>query len=150
MLTGRFGLTVILIVFDVAGLPVAHVAFEVRIQVTLFPLARAALVYVGEFDPTLAPFSCHWYDGVVPSFTGVAVKVTDVPAQIVVALAAMLTLTGRFGFTVIVTVLDVAGLPDIQVILEVITQLTTSLLDKVLFVYVDEFVPALIPLSFHW
>ena len=33
-LTGRLLLTVIVIAFDVAGLPVAHVAFEVRMQVT--------------------------------------------------------------------------------------------------------------------
>lgn len=53
---------------------------------------------------------------------GVAVKVTLVPLQIVVADAEMLTLAGRFGFTVIVTVLEVAGLPVAQVALEVITQ----------------------------
>ena len=51
--------------------------------------------------------------------TGVAVKVTPVPAQMVVAEAEMLTLTGKFGFTVIVTVLEVAGLPVAQVALEV-------------------------------
>jgi hypothetical protein len=33
-LTGRFGLTVIVTVFDVAGLPLAQAAFEVRIHVT--------------------------------------------------------------------------------------------------------------------
>lgn len=47
-------------------------------------------------------------------------NVTEVPAQIVVpGLAAMLTLTGRFGFTVIVRVFDVAGLPVGQVALDV-------------------------------
>jgi hypothetical protein len=49
---------------------------------------------------------------------GVAVKVTLVPAQIVVAEAEMLTLTGKFGFTVMVTVFEVAGLPVGQVALE--------------------------------
>ena len=34
-LTGRLLLTVIVIAFEVAGLPVAQVAFEVRIQVTM-------------------------------------------------------------------------------------------------------------------
>ena len=33
-LTGRFGLTTIVTVFDEAGLPVAQVALEVRMQVT--------------------------------------------------------------------------------------------------------------------
>ena len=61
---------------------------------------------------------------------GVAVKVTLVPAQIVVADAEILTLTGRFGFTVMVTVLDVAGLPVAQVAFEVNTQVTTSLFTR--------------------
>ena len=61
---------------------------------------------------------------------GVAVKVTLVPAQIVVADAEILILTGRFGFTVMVTVLDVAGLPVAQVALDVNTQVTTSLFTR--------------------
>jgi hypothetical protein len=60
----------------------------------------------------------------------VAVKVTLVPAQIVVDDAEILTLTGRFGFTVMVTVLDVAGLPVAQVALDVNTQATTSLFTR--------------------
>jgi hypothetical protein len=61
---------------------------------------------------------------------GVAVKVTLVPVQIVVDVAEILTLTGRFGFTVMVTVLDVAGLPVAQVALEVNMQVTTSLFTR--------------------
>ena len=57
---------------------------------------------------------------------GVAVKVTDVPAQTGLADAAMVTLTGRFGLTVIVIVFDVAGLPVAQVALEVKTQVIAS------------------------
>ncbi len=58
---------------------------------------------------------------------GVAVNVTLVPEQIVVALAAMLTLTGRFGLTVIVILFDVAGLPVAQIALDVKTHVTISL-----------------------
>lgn len=61
---------------------------------------------------------------------GVAVKVTLVPEQIVVAEAAMITLAGKFGFTVIVTAFEVAGLPVAQVALDVSTQVTISLLAK--------------------
>jgi hypothetical protein len=43
-LTGRIGLTVISISFDVAGFPVAQVAFEVRMQVTLSVLIIDVLV----------------------------------------------------------------------------------------------------------
>jgi hypothetical protein len=52
--------------------------------------------------PAFTPFTFHWYDGVVPPLVGVAVKVTLVPAQIVVAEAEMLTLTGKFGLMVTV------------------------------------------------
>jgi hypothetical protein len=38
MLTGRLWLTVIWMTFDVAGLPVLQVAFDVNIQETLSPL----------------------------------------------------------------------------------------------------------------
>ena len=79
------------------------------------------------FVPTFDPFSFHWYEGVEPPLVGVAVNVTLVPEQIVVAVAEILTLAGRFGFTTIVIALDVAGLPVTQVALEVKTQVTTSL-----------------------
>ena len=46
-------------------------------------------------------------------------NVTEVPAQTVVAEAAIETLTGSSGFTVMVTVLLIAGLPVGQVALEV-------------------------------
>ena len=59
--------------------------------------------------PTLLPFNFHWYEGADPPLVGVAVKVTLVPEQIVVALAPTLTLAGKFGLTVMVTVFDVAG-----------------------------------------
>ena len=51
-LAGRFGLTVIAMAFDVAGLPVAHVAFDVITQVTLFPLASPLFEYVALLVPT--------------------------------------------------------------------------------------------------
>jgi hypothetical protein len=57
----------------------------------------------------------------------VAVNVTEVPEQTGFAEAAMEMLTGWFGLTVMVTELEVAGLPVAQVALEVKTQVTTSL-----------------------
>jgi hypothetical protein len=49
-------------------------------------------------------------------------KVTDVPAQIAPdGEAEMLTLAGSNGFTVIVILLDVAGVPVAQVAFEFIT-----------------------------
>ncbi len=54
---------------------------------------------------------------------GVAVKVTLVPAQMVLSpsLEAMLTLAGKFGLTVVVMVFDVAGEPVAHVALDVNT-----------------------------
>jgi hypothetical protein len=77
-------------------------------------------MYVSLLLPTLVPLTLHWKTGVVPPFVGVAVKVTDVPAQTGLALAAILTLTGRFGFMAMVTVLLSAGLAA-QVAFEVST-----------------------------
>ncbi len=57
---------------------------------------------------------------------GVAEKVTEVPAQTVVAEAEIETLTGKLLLTVIVTVLEIAGLPVAQVALEVNWQVMAS------------------------
>ena len=66
---------------------------------------------------------------------GVAVKATDVPAQIdPEGTAAILTLAGRLGFTVIVIPVDVTGLPVAQDRVEVITTVITFPLDRVVVV----------------
>ena len=84
---------------------------------------------------------------------GVAVNVTLVVAQIVLSasLDAMLTLAGRFAFTVVVIPFDVAGEPVKHgVALEVITTVTTSLFINVLVIYVALIAPTIsFPLSFH-
>ena len=63
----------------------------------------------------------------VPPLVGVAVKVTEVPEQTGLAEAATDTLTGSSGFTVMVTVLEVARPPLGSVALQLNTQLTRSL-----------------------
>ena len=82
---------------------------------------------------------------------GVAVNVTLLPAQIVVAVAEILTLAGKFGLTVMLTVFDVAGEPVKQgVAFEVITTVTASVLVKVVVVKVTAVCPeTLEPLIFH-
>jgi hypothetical protein len=59
------------------------------------------------------------------------VNVTDVPAHIVVAVAAILTDAVTDGLMVIVMALEVAGLPVTPARLEVMTQVTTLPLAKV-------------------
>ena len=53
---------------------------------------------------------------------GVAVNITEVPAQTGFTDAAIDTLTGRIGLTVIVIGFDVAGFPVGQVAFDVKTQ----------------------------
>jgi hypothetical protein len=78
--------------------------------------------------PAFKPFTFHWYEGVDPPFVGVAVNVTGVAAQTGLAEAKIETLTGKLALTVMVTILEVAGLPVAQTALEVRTTSTWSLL----------------------
>jgi len=77
--------------------------------------------------PTSVPLSFHWNEG-VPPLTGVAVKITLVPEQIVVALAPIVTDGTTVEPTVIVMAFDVAVVGLAQEIEDVITTVTTSLL----------------------
>ena len=67
----------------------------------------------------------------LPPLVGVAVKVTVVPAQMVVADAAMLTEGATLDVTVILIVLEVAVLGEALFSKEVITTLTAALLPSV-------------------
>jgi hypothetical protein len=58
-LTGKFGFTVMVMAFEVAGFPVGQVALEVSTQVTTFPFAKATLVYVLLFVPTGVASTYH-------------------------------------------------------------------------------------------
>ena len=86
----------------------------------------------------------------MPPFVGVAVNVTLVPAQIVVALAEILTLAVNVGLTVMLMLFDVAGEPVKHgVALLVKTTVTASLLFNVVVVNVALLVPAFTPFTFH-
>ena len=63
----------------------------------------------------LIPPFFHWYNGNVPPFEGVAVNVTEVPAQTGFAEAVIETLTGNNGFTVTVNVFVGRGPPQVPV-----------------------------------
>ena len=148
-LAGKFGFTVIVIPELVAVVAVLQNSVEVITTVTISVLAKVVDVNVAELVPTFVPFNIHWYDG-VPPLVGVAVNVTLVPAQMVVADAATLTLGVSKGSTIIVTVFDVAGEPVAHVAVEVISTVTVFPLAKVLLLYVALLVPTLLPFSFHW
>ena len=61
-------------------------------------------------------------------------NVTDVAAHTGLDEADILTLAGKLGFTVIVTVFDVVGLPVAHSALDVRTQVTRSPFDNPAFV----------------
>jgi hypothetical protein len=79
---------------------------------------------------------------------GVAVKVTEVPAQIDVELAAILTESLPVGLTVIVIALEVAVAGIAQPV-GVMTQVTTLPLANVEELYVTP-VPTTVVPTFHW
>ena len=58
-LTGKFGLTVMVMVFEDAGLPVGHETLELTVQYTLAPVVSVLVVYVGLLEPTPTPFTYH-------------------------------------------------------------------------------------------
>jgi len=58
--------------------------------------------------PEVTPLTFHTYEGVDPPLVGVAVNVTEVPAQTGFADAAIATLTGRTLLTVTFKMVGVA------------------------------------------
>jgi len=147
-LTGKSGLTTIVIGFDVAGLfSVQRLFDEVRTQKTISPFTG---VYVKPvlFDPTFAPFTFHWYAGVDPPFTGKAVNVTVVPAQTVFADEDMVTPIGTIGLTIMVMVLEFTGLFVVHVMLEVSKHVTWSPFNGI-YENTEVLVPELAPFIFH-
>jgi hypothetical protein len=113
------------IIFDVAGFPIGQLTLDVRMQ-SIWSPETGVYKYVGLFVPALIPLTFHWNSGDVPPLTGVAVYVTGMPEQTGLFDAVMVMLTGRFGLTVMIIWLDVAGLPLGQVTSEVRMQVIPS------------------------
>jgi hypothetical protein len=81
---------------------------------------------------SLEPFTNHSYHGVVPSFTGKAVKVTVSPGQVTGWSTVMVTEGNTISFTVRMISVDVIVTGLAQGSLEVSVQVTKSLLTRVL------------------
>ena len=126
-------LTPMVIELLAAVVDVTHDELDVIVQATTAPAVKVVVVKVAELVPAAAPFTVQAKVGVLPPLVGVAVKVTDAPAQVglVPVVSAMLTAGADGADTVIVIAFEVAGLPSTPLKLEVITQVTTSLLTKV-------------------
>ena len=85
----------------------------------------------------------------MPPLIGVAVYVTELPGQIVVALAPILTKGVISAFTVIVIWLLVTEADDGHVTLDVMITVTLSVFTSDELVNVGLFVPAFTPFFFH-
>ena len=127
----------------------AQGAFDVSTTVTLSELLNVDELKVGLLVPTFAPFTFHWYVGVVPPLVGVAVKVTGVPGHIVVADADTVTEGTGAGVTVIGIAALAAVNGDAHAAFEVITTVTLSLLFNVPEENTALFVPTFTPFTFH-
>ena len=125
MAAGRTGFTVMVKIPEVEGLPVAQVAFEVSSQV-IRSLSAGKQVKIEVPVPALVPLTFHWYNGTVPPLMVVAVMDIGIPAQTGLTEGAIETLTGRFGLTVMVMGMLMAGFPVVQASEEVITLVTAS------------------------
>jgi hypothetical protein len=92
--------TIMVTILEVAGLPVVQVSPEVSTQ-EIASLFTGVQVKAELFVPALVALSFHAYTGVAPPLTGIAVKVTGVPAFTGLAEGTTVTLTGSKGLTVI-------------------------------------------------
>ena len=141
--------TVIAMAFEVTEVGEAQVALLVITTLTKSLLFNVDELNVARLVPALMPFTFHWYEGAPPPLVGVAVKVTEVPAQILVELALILTAGVALGVTVIVMLLEVAEEGTAQLAALVIATLTTSLFANVAVVNEAALVPAFTPFTFH-
>jgi hypothetical protein len=144
--------TVIVIGVLVAVVVVVQAALLVIVTVTWSLFARVVVVNVDAVCPaTGIPFIFHWYEGVVPPFTGVAVNITEVPVHIAPeGDAAMVTPGVTLALTVIFIGVLLAVGEVVQFAFEVITTVTISLFASVAEVKVGLFVPAFEPFILHW
>ena len=98
----KAALTDIVTFEDTVGV-VAQGEFDVNSTLITSLFARSFRVNVALVAPVISmAFLNHLYDGAVPLFVGVAVKTTDVPAQIVVLDAIKFTVGVKAVLTVIV------------------------------------------------
>lgn len=120
---------------------VKQLAFDVIITYTSSPFAKFVLVYVTPVIPVGLLFKYQAYVGTVPPLVGVAVNVTEVPAQMApVGLAAMVTDGVIKGLTSIVMLLLLTVVGEAQSALLRSVTLITSLSASPVVEYVVAFV----------
>ena len=119
------GFTPMTMALEVTGEPVAQLLLEVRIQRMVCPL-DGVIESVVLLVPVALLSTVQLYKGLLPPFAATAVKVTVVPWQMFKAEAEMLIAARELALTDMVMVLEVAGLPTLQLDTELNTQYTAS------------------------
>jgi hypothetical protein len=94
---------------------VVHAALLVNTTVTTSLFFNAVVVKMDDVAPGIsAPFTCHWYAGAEPPLTGVAVNVTEDPAQIEIGDATIFT-DGITPAVMVISMLVGTAQPDVGV-----------------------------------
>ena len=144
------GFTTILMVLLDTGVVLVQVALLVSLQVTTLPFWSVVVVNVLLLVPAAIPFTNHWYTGALPPLVAVAVKVRELPWQIVVVAVEIVTAGVTCGVIVTVTLFEAVVAVVTQAALLVRRQLTTSPLDNVVELKLALPVPAGLPFTYHW
>jgi hypothetical protein len=146
--SGR-GFTVIIITFE-RDFPPHTSVFVISTEISSL-FTKALVMYVLLTSPAIGVMpKYHWYCAEVPPLVGVALKVTEVPEQIGLAEATMLTEGATEGITLTRIGAEVAGLLLVQFSVDNILTVITSLFNKVLEINVLPVATALVPpLIYH-
>jgi hypothetical protein len=116
---------------------------------TTSPSLSVLLVNVGLLVPTFVPLTFHWYVGLLPPFTGVAVKVIAEPSQREVEVAVIVTAGVTSSSLSVIVLLVTTGIVTHSALLVIVTDTTSPDL-SVLLVNVGLLVPTLLPFTCHW
>jgi hypothetical protein len=127
----KAGVIDMVMLFEVT-LPLPEQALvEVYTQVTISLLFNAWVTYELLLVPTSLLFTFHWYEAPLPGLVITALNVTEVPWQVEVVFALIVTVGLAEVVTVMVTAFEVARRGEAQLASDVSTQVTISLLFNV-------------------
>ena len=145
-------ITVVTIAFEVTGVALTHAALDVNTTVTELEFTNSSVVNVELSVPTSSDPIFHWYVGAAPPFVEVAVKVTLVPAHILLSKSfeAITTLAVGIAITVVTIAFEVTGVALTHAALDVNTTVTELEFTNSSVVNVELSVPTSSDPIFHW
>jgi hypothetical protein len=142
-------LIVIVILLEPTLVVPEHALVEVNTQLIMSLLISDDELYDAESEPTLFPFSFHWYEILLPGLVTDALKVTIAPLHAVVEVAFMVMAGAVSALTVRLIAFEVTDAGIAQLAFDVITHETRSWLLNVTGPRIGLLVPALTPFTAH-